>query len=79
MSGFLPIPPPFPTPVPNPDLIDSTALWDYENISNLVSAFRTVLIMADAYSVVTAFLVGGLIVAVIIWMARLIGNRESNV
>lgn len=79
MSGLFPIPPPFPTPVPNPDLLDTSPLWEYDNLAGTVSAFRTILIMADQNHVVTAFAVIGIIVIVIIWMSRLVSNRDSNV
>lgn len=75
----LPIPPPFPIPTPNPDLLNTSDMWSYENLSNAVSAFRTILIMANQYYVVTAFVVGAFIVVVIYWMAKHVGSREEQV
>lgn len=75
----LPIPPPFPVPTPNPDLLDTADLWSYDNLSNTVSAFRTVMLMADQHSVVTVFVVGAFIVATVYWLSRLVGSREENV
>lgn len=73
-----PLPTPFPLPAPGSSPLDTSPLWDYNNLSALLSAFMTVFELAKQNYILIAFVVLGLIAGVIWWMARFTGQRDYN-
>lgn len=76
----MPIPTPFPTPIPDPLAQDLTApLWDANSWAPAFSALQTVVIMANRYYIVTAFVVLALIALIVWFVARFLAGRQENV
>jgi hypothetical protein len=75
----LPIPTPFELPTPNPDLLDTSPLWDYSNLSGTLSAFQTVFELAKQNYVLTAFVVLGVIGLVVWWLSQFVADRGRNI
>jgi hypothetical protein len=74
-----PLPTPFPLPSPGSSPLDTSALWDINNLSALLSAFLTVFELAKQNYILIAFVVLGLIAVVIWWMTRFVGHRDRNI
>lgn len=73
-----PLPTPFPLPPPGSSPLDTSPLWDYQNLSALISMFMTVFELAKQNYITTAFIVIGLIAVVVWWMGRFVGSRDRN-
>lgn len=68
LQGPLPIPPPFEIPAPGSTPIDVSSIWDYENLYNMVRAFRTAIAFANQNLILQIFVGLGVLGMALHWV-----------
>jgi hypothetical protein len=73
------IPAPFDIPEPDPENnLDVAPLWEYQSLSDAISAFLTIWVLADNNMLIQVALISGLVALVVLWMSRLLGRRSDE-
>lgn len=75
----IPVPTPFPLPTPDPGLLDTSPLWDYNNLAQSVSALQTVFALIEQNYLATVIVMTLLIALIIGWLASFVASRGNNV
>lgn len=78
--------PPLPTPIPLPgpgERLDISPIWDIDNVSGMLSALQTMVVLANQNKIMNIAIILGVIVLVTTFMLRLAtpsssGGTDSN-
>lgn len=76
LQGPVPIPPPFEIPAPGSGPIDVSSIWEYDNLYDMVRAFRTSIAFANQNLVLQIFIGLGLVSMAVRWL--LTGGRDDG-